>query len=354
MEQSGCDVAICRVPLWGQRRVSLVRNRKLGFLFRALFAYPLLVWRFLTTPRPDIVIVPYPGHFDMPIIAPLCRVRRIPVIFDIFISLYDTIVVDRQLASRVSPIGIVTRVIDRLACRLADLTLADTPPHADYFATLSGVSRDRFRIVWLGAQEDLFHPRPTVQPDSNRVLFHGTFIPLQGLETIVRAAKKLEADGIRVSVVGDGQERETVDRLVSELNVQNLDQMGMLPIEQVPEEIARAGVCLGIFGTTGKANRVVPNKLYECLAVGRPVVTADTAAVRSAFAAGEEVVTVPPGDAESLAVAVRSLCLRTELRERIATAGHRRFQRDYSQEALATLLHGHLEELLQQQLLQDA
>lgn len=324
----------------------MVRQGKLTIFLRALFAYPLLVWRFLKTPKPDVVLVPYPGHFDMPILAPLCRIRRIPVVFDVFISLYDTIVSDRRLAGRATPTGIASRLIDCLACRLADLILADTPPHADYFSRLTGVGRDRFRILWLGAQEDVFHPRPTIEPHSKVVLFHGTFIPLQGLETIVRAAKKLEADRIRVRVVGDGQERETVDRLVSELNVQNLDRTGLLPLDQVPEEIAKAGVCLGIFGTTAKADRVVPNKLYECLSVGRPVITGDTAAVRSAFTPGKEVITVPPGDAESLAAAVRSLCYRSKLRERVALAGHSRFQRDYSQQPLAKLLRRHLEELL--------
>lgn len=346
LDLSDCNVTICRVQLWEQRRHAMVQQGKLTFLLRALFVYPLLAWRFLKTPKPDVVIVPYPGHFDMPILTPLCRIRGIPVVFDIFISLYDTIVSDRRLAGRASPTGIASRLIDCLACRLADFILADTPPHADYFSRLTGVARNHFRILWLGAQEDVFRPRPGIEPDPDVVLFHGTFIPLQGLETIVRAAKKLEADRIRVRIVGDGQDRETVDRLISKLNVQNLERTGFLPLDQVPEEIAKAGVCLGIFGTTAKADRVVPNKLYECLSIGRPVITGDTAAVRCAFTPGKEVITVPPGDAESLAAAVRSLCRRSELRERIATAGHRRFQREYSQQSLAKLLRHHLEELL--------
>lgn len=345
LERAGFEVTICRVDLWGERSGAVVRRRKLAVLLRALVAYPLLVGRFLRIPKPDIVLVPYPGHFDMPVLWVLSRIRRAPVIFDAFISLFDTVVSDRRLASRRSFVGRLARTMDRAACRLADLNLADTPPHARYLSTLSRTPLERFRVLWVGAQEGVFQPRPGSTPDPDLVLFYGTFIPLQGVETIVRAAKRLEPDGIRVRIIGDGQERHAVDRLASELEPTNLERIGLVPLERLPQEIAAAGVCLGIFGTTEKADRVVPNKLYEGLAVGRPVVTGDTTAVRSAFEGGE-VVTVPVGDAEALADAVRRLCRDAGWRERVAAAGHARFRRDYSEKALSALLVEHLEGLV--------
>ena len=88
----------------------------------------------------------------------------------------------------------------------------------------------------------------------------------------------------------------------------------------------------------------MPNKLFECLAVGRPVVTADTAAVRSAF--DDEVALVPAGDPQSLADAIRDLLRDTAAQRRLAEAGHERFQRDYSEGALAETLSHDLDELL--------
>jgi glycosyltransferase involved in cell wall biosynthesis len=285
----------------------------------------------------------YPGYFDMPVVAVIARARRIPVVFDVFISLHDTVVGDRALRPATSLMGRLTRLVDRVACGLADVVLADTPAHADFLAELTGVERRRFRVLWLGAREDVFNPIPAATPEPRLVVFHGTFIPLQGLDTIVRSAKLLEHDDVRVRLIGDGQERTRVDALVRELDVGNLELVGLLPLERIPHEIASASLCLGIFGTTPKAGRVVPNKLFECLAVGRPVVTADTPAVRSAF--DDEVALVPPGDADALAAAVREL-LEDEVRlAQLARVGRARFERDYGEAALARMLAGYLTEL---------
>ncbi|HSR40810.1 MAG TPA: glycosyltransferase, partial [Longimicrobiales bacterium] len=330
--------------LWGERGHGIVRRGKLSLLFRAALAYPLLVWRFLTAPRPEIVLVPYPGHFDMPLLALLCRIRGTPVVFDAFVSLYDTVISDRKLADPGSLLARLTKLVDRLACRTADLVLTDTPQHVHYLSETTGVPVDRFRVVWVGAEEEIFHPRPQIEPDPALVLFYGTFIPLHGMETIVRAAAALEGEGIRFRIIGDGQERPVVDRLQEDLAVRNIERVDWVPLERLPEEIAGAGVCLGIFGTTGKADRVVPNKVYQCVATGRPVVTGDTRAIREAFEEGE-VVTVPVGDPGALAEAIRQLRRDPRRREEVAARGRRRFLRDYDDASLASLLRNHLTEV---------
>ena len=342
---AGCEISVCRSELWGERADAVVRRGKLGLALRAPGAYARLAWRFVRAERPDVVLVPYPGHFDMPLLAPLARARGLPLVFDAFLSLYDTVVADRGLLDARSAGGRALRAVDALACRAADLVLADTPAHADYLAELSGVPRERFRVLWVGAREEVFRPLAGVEPDPSLVLFYGTFIPLHGLETIVRAAAALEPDGFRVRIIGRGQESERIDRLAAELGARNLERVPSVPLEALPGEIARAGVCLGIFGTTGKADRVLPNKLFECLAVGRPVVTGDTTAVRASFGPGE-LVTVAPGDPVALAAAIRALRADPAARERVAAAGHARFQRDFGERVLARLLRGHLEELV--------
>jgi glycosyltransferase involved in cell wall biosynthesis len=349
LERAGHDVRVIQRQLWGRDRYLLVDQSKGRLLLRAIHAYASLVWALFRSPRADLIIVLYPGYFDMPIVQLVAATRRIPILFDPFISLHDTLVGDRALRDPRSLLGRATRLADQVACRAATTVLADTPPHADYLAKLTRTNRSRFRVLWLGAQEDVFHPSLSVVPEPRLVVFHGTFIPLQGLETIVRAAKILGPDGIEFLLIGDGQERQRVDALVRELAPGNVQLTGLLPLRELPARIASATVCLGIFGTTRKASRVVPNKLFECLAMGRPVITADTPAIRAGFADGE-LKLVPAGDPTALALAVRALVDDAPRREEIASAGHRRFKRDYSEAALSDLLDGYVGELVPKQL----
>ena len=82
----------------------------------------------------------------------------------------------------------------------------------------------------------MFRPQPDIEPVPNLVVFHGTFVPLQGLPTIVHAAKLLESDGIRFRIVGDGQERPAVESLSRELDVRNIELAGRVPLHDVPRE----------------------------------------------------------------------------------------------------------------------
>ena len=344
-ERAGHEVDTCQVDLWGDDRYEIPNQRKAKLLVQGLLAYPRLVWRFLRAPRADAVVVCYPGWFDMFVVAPLARLRRMPVIFDAFISLSDTVVEDRKLASRRSILGRATRLVDRLSLRLATRVLADTPSHADLYVELSGIAPDRVGVVWLGAQDDLFTPRPRITPAENRVVFHGTFIALQGIETILRAAKLLEPDAVEVRIIGSGQEQPTVDRLMAELQPANVELVGRIPVEDVADAIAGATLCLGIFGTTAKAGRVVPNKVFECAAVGRPIVTADTEAMRCAFTEAE-VAMVPPGDPEALAAEVRRLLADRDTREKLGAAAHEHYQEAFSTEPLSRLLDEQVQAVL--------
>lgn len=345
LEAAGHEVVSCQVDLWGDQRHEIPQQRKADVLVRAVLAYPRLIWRFMRIRRADAVLVMHPGWFDMLVLAPIARLRRMPVLFNAFISLYDTVVNDRKLVSAHSVLGKALRLVDRWSLRLASRVLADTPCHADYFAELAQIPPERIGVVWVGAWDRIFTPRPDAPSEPPRVLFYGTFIALHGLETIIRAAKLVEADGITVRIIGDGQERPLVDRLLDELAPTNVEVIQRVPLEQLPDEIAAATICLGVFGTSDKAHRVVPHKVFECAAVGRPIITGDTEGVRTAFDENEVMLT-PPGDATALAEAIRSLMAQPDLRDHLSRACHERYVRMFSFDVLTKLLDQELETML--------
>jgi hypothetical protein len=217
----------------------------------------------------------------------------------------------------------------------------DTPEHGDFFAGLTRRARRRFSVLWVGADESLYVAAPDPGDDAP-ILWYLTYIPLHGFETVARAAALLSGDGRRLRLVGDGQDRPAAEAVIRELGVENVEFVDPVPETALAGEIARASICLGVFGTTDKASRVVPNKVFQCAAAQRAVITAATPAVETAF--GDALVTVPVGDAPALAAAIRKL--RGPARLAAADRAHAAFTARFSDAALARDLERVLTELV--------
>ena len=282
----------------------------------------------------DAFIVGYPGHFDLPAARRAARGR--PVVFNPLVSLVDTLVADR---GRFRPGSFAARALeaaDRRAFRAADVVVADTAADAKFFAGLAGL--DGVPVCFVGAEDRLFTPSWS-PPDRFVALFVGKLIPLQGVETILQAARK--APEIDFRLIGSGQ---LEDLLAS--RPPNVEHVPWVEYELLPAEIQRAGCSLGIFGTGGKARRVIPNKAFQAIACAAPLVTADTPAARELLVDEESALLVPPGDAGALAGAVRRLATDSELCLRIAAGGRAAYEREASEAVLGVRWRTIIEGLL--------
>lgn len=303
--------------------------------YRALYRE----WKKIDRSQIVYVWVGFPGHT----IVWLARLLfRQPIIFDAFLSLYDSNAFDRKVYAPGSVRARIDWFLDWLGCRLAYRVLLDTDAHIGYFVHTFGIPREKFIRVWIGADPEIFHPREAPLPETFTVHFHGTFIPLQGIQYLLDAAKLLEHEDIRFRIVGDGQESARVREKAVSLGLANVEFVGKMPLARVPEYIAASHVCLGIFGDTQKTARVIPNKVYECIAMGKPVITADTSAIREIFEPETDMLLCTAADGESLAAAIRELYRDAPLRERIAIAGRKRFESSFAPRVLAAGLLKHL------------
>ena len=259
----------------------------------------------------DALIVGYPGHFDLPAAKRVARGR--PVIFNPLVSLFDTIVDDRQRFRRGSPGAGVIHIVDRRAFRRADRVVADTDAHAEFFRHEFDLAAGRVEVCFVGAEDRLF--RPGWQPDAPfHALFVGKLIPLHGLETILAAAAL--APEVPFRIVGSGQ----LEHLLAD-RTPNVGWVPWVDYDGLPNELQAAGCALGIFGTTAKAARVIPNKAFQAIACETPLITADTPAARELLTDGHDALLVPPGDPVALAAAVRRLAGDRVLAAAIGAAG---------------------------------
>jgi len=271
----------------------------------------------------DVVFVPEFGHKDVILASLLCRRSGKLCVFDPLVSRYDTKIKDRGDAPEFSFQAWHNRNIDRWSMNLPDVLLADTRAHANYYER-NFLSRGReARVLRVGYDDKLFRPSGRSAADSGKteVLFYGSYLPLHGVDTIVRAAVLLRSRAeICFRLVGGGQTFEDVKRVVQLANIPTVRLQPPVPMAELPRLIERASICLGIFGGTEKAQRVVPNKLYQCMAMGKPVITADSPAVREVFRPDDNVVVVPAGDAEGLAAAIERLANDPTARARIGAS----------------------------------
>ncbi len=272
----------------------------------------------------DAMLVMFPGQYVMPFAWMLARLRGVPLIVDAFISQHDTLVRDRRLVSSWSPMAALLWMADWITCHLADLVLIDTESHRQFFLTAFNVRPSKLLAVPVGARYDLFSPAPAARHEHFTVLFHGTFIPLQGIECILRAAAILQTKDPKIALrlFGRGQTRSAMETLATELHLQNVAFFEPVPLPALAEEIRRADVGLGIFGLSDKAARVIPHKAYDILACGRPLITGDSPAARALLQDGDTALLTPMGDANALAAAILRLKKDQALASRLAVQGH--------------------------------
>jgi glycosyltransferase involved in cell wall biosynthesis len=284
----------------------------------------------------DAVIVGYPGHFDIDVARRAAH--GAPIVFNPLVSLTDTFVEDRARFGRGSLAARALALWDRHALQTADLVVCDTDANARYFAELAGADPAKFAVCFVGAEERVFTPGWEPQ-EPYTCLFVGKLIPLHGLDTILAAARL--APEIRFRVVGSGQLEPMLAGAPA-----NVEHVPWVEYELLPEELHRAGCALGVFGTSAKAARVIPNKAFQAIACATPLVTADTPGARELLADGESALLVPPGDPAALADAVRRLAADPALAQRLSEGGLATYRTRASEDVLGQRWRGLIEGLL--------
>jgi len=314
LRENGVEVIECHAEVWkGIEDKSQVSNwpDRLRLLVRWLLSYPVLIWRYLRLPKHDVVVVGYMGHLDVLVLWPFAKLRGVPIIWDAFLSLYNTVVEDRNLVAPNHPLARFLFAWEWIVCRAAGLLILDTQAHADYFTQQFKVLPHRIGVVFVGAETNAFPLRPKATRmkapnESLTVLFYGQFIPLHGIETIIRAAQQAESEAIQWILIGRGQMELKIRNMLQAHPLPKLEWIPWVPYEELVQWIHRADICLGIFGNSDKAARVIPNKIFQILSSGKPLITRESPAIRELLSPEMPgVFLLPPAEPTALVYAIR-------------------------------------------------
>ena len=332
---NGVIVTECHQTLWHgiEDRVRVVSGewKRPSFWWRMLSVYCQLIKSYLRMGDYDILVIGYPGQFDIFLARILTWLKHRPLVWDIFMSIY-LISVERGL-DKESKLAInLLHFVERIALKLPDLLILDTSEYVQWFTQNYGVQTERFRLVPTGADDRIFTPLPqkTAQDGKFRIVYYGTYIPNHGVLHITDAARLLKNEPmIEFELIGEGPELVKAQQFALENQLTNINFINWMEKDRLIQEIARADICLGAFGTTAQSLMTIQNKIYESLAMKKALISGDSPAIRHEFTHGEHIYLCERANGRALADAIMVLWKDPILREKIAINGFMLFREKY-------------------------
>jgi glycosyltransferase involved in cell wall biosynthesis len=171
-------------------------------------------------------------------------------------------------------------------------------------------------------------------PGDCLVLYAGTHGISQGLTSVADAAAQLTDEAIRFAFVGEGADKQRLQRQVAGQGLRNVTLLPGLPRERVAALLAAADICLVPLRDVPLFSSFIPSKMFEYLAAGKPVVGALAGeAAQILREAGAWV--VPPGDSVALAESIRTLAADPERRQAMGRQGRCYVEKYFDRATLA-------------------
>jgi glycosyltransferase involved in cell wall biosynthesis len=274
--------------------------------------------------KPDMIIVGYPGHLDLVSAYVLKKIIKKPIVFDSLISIFDTFVSDRKLINNIYLSRLIL-IFEKNIYKLVDIILCDTSENKKYFDKTFGVG-NKTKVLYIGAEDSIYKIDQINSAENFNVVFYGYASPLHGIEYIISAAKILENyTDIKFTIIGDGQTRKENIKQAKSLNLQNITFLPSQNEKEVVPHLQKANIFLGVFKNSDKAKRVIPNKVFQGLAMKKAVITSFTPAISEVFVNGVNILLCEGANAQDLANKIQFLYNNNNKIEEISNNAYKLF-----------------------------
>jgi glycosyltransferase involved in cell wall biosynthesis len=195
----------------------------------------------------------------------------------------------------------LSRRLEQRAYHECTALIAISQALADRLVADMGVPREKIAVIPNGVDVHRFDPAGVDTPRSARaftVLFVGSLASWQGLDVLLRASALVP--DVNVTIAGDGPERASLTALAERLHIA-AQFLGRVSPDGIPALMASADVCY-----SGHSAFRSPLKLYEYMAMGRPVISSAVPDAKAALVDGQSGFLFAPGDVDDLARALRT------------------------------------------------
>jgi glycosyltransferase involved in cell wall biosynthesis len=336
LRQNGIEVVECQETFWGdnEEREKISRGGWLHPIFwlHLFKTYIRLIKKFLEVQKFDLMIVGYPGLIDIFPARLLCWYKKKPLVWDILMSLY-LISVERNPGSEKNLPTCIIRFVEYIASHLPDWLIIDTKVYADWFIENYRIPINKYFLLPLGADDRVFKPIESKNLQNNTFLciYYGTFVPSHGVSNLIEAARLLNSNpGIHFQLIGNGPEKEGNVNLAKQYNLKNITFIDWLDEENLVTQIAKADVCLGTFGRSPQSLITIQNKIYEGLAMAKPIITGKSPAIQLVLKNKEHIFLCERANPQAIVDAILELWCNSEMRKKIAIQGYNLYRENFS------------------------
>ena len=321
VERLGAHASVVRVGL------PVIRARQ-------LYALPALALAPALARRADLVHAHLGEDLAvLPLAVLAAGRRRLPLVITVHCSLTHTLGVRDVRTAVLKTFG---GGIERWAERRAAATVVLTSQMADRLRRDPGL--ERVHVIRRGVDRRAFvdpGPDPFAEiAGGPRVVFLGRLARAKGVEPLIAAASRLRTPGVQLVLVGDGPERQRVERAARRLGIaEQVHITGFVAHERVPAVLAASDLLVlpSLYEELGTV-------LIEAMQLGLPTVASRVGGIPELLRHGELGILVPPGDADALAAAIDTVLTDRELARRLGAAALRRAP-DYDWDRAAREIH---------------
>lgn len=234
--------------------------------------------------------------------------------------------------------------LEKFLYRRADRMMVNSP---GYVAHVRGRGARSVELIPNGADPGMFNPLDNGEKFRQAhslknkfvVLYAGAHGISNDLTVVLEAARLLASDlKIQFVLLGDGKEKANLQARAAQMGLENVSFLPPVPKTEMAAALAGADACLAILKPLDEYKTTYPNKVFDYMAAGRPVLLAIDGVIREVVEAADCGIFVQPGDPAALAEAAARLAANRDESLRMGLAGRTYLETHFSREALAEKL----------------
>jgi glycosyltransferase involved in cell wall biosynthesis len=264
----------------------------------------------------------------------IARLKRVPFLFEVRDLWPEFAVAVGVLRNRFLISASIW--LEKFLYRHADRVMVNSP---GYIAHVKANGARSVNLIPNGADPDMFLPDEDGKEFRQLHSLTGQFVTLYAgahglsndLNVVIESAERLKNEpNIKIVLIGDGKEKKNLLARANELQLENLLLLPAVPKNEMAQTLAAADACIAILKPLELYKTTYPNKVFDYMAAGRPVLLLIDGVIRELVEKAGAGIFIQPGDAAGLAQAILTLSTWPERGKEMGINGRKFIEKFYN------------------------